>query len=373
MKNLLPILSITGSDPTGGSGIQADIKTISVLGGYAVTAVTAVTVQNSQRIVSVEQLPTPLVLSQISTIFDEVWPRAVKIGLVPNAETVRQLASEVSRCTNIVLDPGFLSSRGEKLIADDVVEAFRRYLFPKAKVLILKCKEAEMLLGVKIASLQNLQQAATDLLKFGVESVLLQGGHYEGEFVTDVFVDSAHADNPHFISSPNISGWSFHGVVGILSSAIATLLGRGETIEVAIDKAHDYIRNLVVYSVASDSKNIIHQLHNQTISARSVDIYNNFITLVANNCIKAKDVKYYADKLNITPRYLSQITHRIVGNMPKKIIDGYIMTEVEQCILSSSLSIQELAYKFGFASQSAFCKFFKSQKGISPTQFRNIN
>ena len=373
MNNLIPILSITGSDPTGGSGIQADVKTISALGGYALTAVTAITVQNLQHIVSVEKMETELIMSQITTIFDEVRPNAIKIGLIADIQTIIKLSTEIGACQNIVLDPGFLSSRNEKLIQANVMKVIAHYLFPKSRVLILKCNEAETLLNVSIHSVEDMKDVAMQLLSTGTESVLLQGGHCTDGFVTDVFISENSVDEPLFFSSPDISGWNFHGVVGNLSSAIATLLGKGEDLKSAVVRAHDYIRNLVVYSVVSDGKNIIHNFNNQGVTYRNADIYNKFITLVAANCLKARNVQFYADKLNITPRYLSQITHRTVGNMPKKIIDSYIIKEIEQAMLSTSLTIQELAYKFGFASQVAFCKFFKAQKGISPTDYRIKN
>ena len=109
MKNFYTILSVTGSDSTGGSGIQADIKTIYSLGGYAVTAITAITVQTSEKIISVENIPADLVTAQVRTAFMENRPKAVKIGLVRDIETVKALAKETVGCQNIVVDAGFLS------------------------------------------------------------------------------------------------------------------------------------------------------------------------------------------------------------------------------------------------------------------------
>ena len=138
MKNFIPILSITGSDSTGGSGIQADVKTISSLGGYAVTAITAITVQNSRQIVSIQNIDTELVMAQIKTVFAEIHPKAVKIGLVREKETVKRLSEEIIRTENIVVDAGFLSSRDEQLASEDVANAFIEYILPITKVLIIK-------------------------------------------------------------------------------------------------------------------------------------------------------------------------------------------------------------------------------------------
>ena len=370
MKNFYTILSVTGSDSTGGSGIQADIKTIYSLGGYAVTAITAITVQTSEKIISVENIPADLVTAQVRTAFMENRPKAVKIGLVRDSETVKALAKETVGCQNIVVDAGFLSSRGEKLVSQNVIAAFENYIFHNAKVLILKSQEAEMLLRCRIVSVEDMLSAAKKILESGAQSVLLQGGHCAEGIVTDVFITSGGGE-PLFFTSPDIRGWNYHGVAGTLSSAFATFLAKGETLENAAKKAHEYIRNLIVYSVAFDGANVIRHIHNQPVSFRHVEIYNALMSLVAKFYDKARDVNFYAEKLNITPRYLSQITQKTVGKSPKQLIDSYLMKEIEEVLHSTSMTVQEAAYKFGFSTQAAFCKFFKTQKGISPTEFRN--
>ncbi|MBQ3655615.1 MAG: bifunctional hydroxymethylpyrimidine kinase/phosphomethylpyrimidine kinase [Bacteroidales bacterium] len=370
MKNICTILSITGSDSTGGSGIQADIETIYSLGGYAVTAITAITVQTSEKILSVENIPSDLVSAQVRASFLENRPKAVKIGLVRDIETVEALSKEVVGCKNIVVDAGFLSSRGEKLVSENVVKAFETHVFPNAKVLILKCQEAEMLLKRRIVSVEDMLTSAKKILESGSQSVLLQGGHSAEGIVTDIFL-VRDSNEPLFFTSPDIRGWNYHGVAGTLSSAFATFLAKGETLENAAKKAHEYIRNLIVYSVAFDGANIIRHVHNQTVNGRHAEIYNDLMSLVAEFYDKAKGVSFYAEKLNITPRYLSQITQKTVGKTPKQLIDNYLMKEIEEMLLATSLTVQEAAYRFGFASQAAFCKFFKAQKGISPTEFRN--
>ena len=313
MKNYIPILSITGSDSTGGSGIQADVKTISSLGGYAVTAITAITVQNSRQIVSIQNIDTELVMAQIKTIFEEMHPKAVKIGLVCNKETVKRLSEEVIRTENIVVDAAFLSSRNEQLVGKDVANAFIEYVLPITKVLIIKCKEAEALLKNKIQTAEDMHDAALRFLGFGVKAVLLQGGHCAKGILTDIFVDSQDVDKPMFFTSSDTSGWNFHGVGGTLSSAVATFLASGEPVAVAVKKAHDYIRNLVVYSVAVDSANVIQHFRNKNVSGRHVEIYNKMMSLVDAHYVEAKDVNFYAEKLNITPRYLSCVIAKVVN------------------------------------------------------------
>ncbi len=370
VKNFIPILSITGSDSTGGSGIQADVKTISSLGGYAVTAITAITVQNSRQIVSIQNIDTELVMAQIKTVFEEIHPKAVKIGLVCNKETVRRLSEEVIRTENIVVDAAFLSSRNEQLVGKDVANAFIEYVLPITKVLIIKCKEAEALLKNKIQTAEDMHDAALKFLERGVKAVLLQGGHCSKGILTDIFVDSQDVDKPMFFTSSDTSGWNFHGVGGTLSSAVATFLASGESVAIAVKKAHDYIRNLVVYSVAVDSSNIIQHFRNKNVSGRHVEIYNKMMSLVAAHYVEAKDVNFYAEKLNITPRYLSGVIAKVVNESPKQLIDNYITKEIEETLLSTPLSLQEVAYKFGFVSQAAFCKYFLRQKGVSAKEFR---
>ena len=372
MKDFLPILSITGSDSTGGAGIQADIKTIYSLGGYAVTVITAITFQNSKSIFSFQNVPPDLVIGQIKPVFDEIRPKTVKIGLIRDAVTVKKISEEIVRCSNIVVDAGFISSRGEKLVSDNVVKAFEELIFPQAKMLIIKVQEAEMLTGLKIISTGDMLSAAKKLLNYGNQSVLLQGGHCSDGIVTDIFIENGN-DKPLFFTTPDTRGWNLHGVVGTLSSAAATFLAKGCKLEDAAKNAHEYIRSLVAYSVVSDSENIIRHFYHNSISSRNAEIYNNLMSLVAKHCVENREVKFYAEKLSITPRYLSQITRKMTGKTPKQLIDGYIMKEIEESLLSTTMTVQQIAYKFGFFSQTAFCKFFKSQKNISPQKFRTNN
>lgn len=375
MKSLIPILTITGSDSTGGSGIQADIKTITQLGGYACTAITSISVQNSNSVISINDLPTDLVIKQILPIFEEIRPKAIKIGLVRDVKTIIELSKEIVRCDNIVLDSALISSRGENLVDKNTVNAIKDFFYPKAKILLIKCYEAEMLLHREISTSQDMESAARALIAMGTNSVLIQGGHCADGIVTDIFVSADDSDkNPHYFTSPDIDGWNLHGLGGTLSSAVATFLAKGENIKDAVIKAHEYIRSLVIYSVTSDNSNVLqHVSSSMKISRRTADFYNQLMSLVAKYGKQARDVNFYADKLNITPRYLSQITHKIVSKSPKELIDNYITREIEEMLRTTSLTMQEISYRFGFASPSLFCKYFRLNKGMSPNQYRNLN
>ena len=351
------VLSINGSDSTGYSGIQADIKTISALGGYALTAVTAVTVQDRHGIQNILDLPTSVLIGQVKSIVADHHPCSIKIGMVRNAESARILRNEIVGCKNIVLVPGILSSRGDRLMSDEAIAALQRYLIPEASLLILRCNEAELMLGEKISTDDDMVKAARRFVEMGVTGVLLRGGHQ----VKDQLTGLLYTENgSRFFSSRNTEGWQKHGVGGAMSSAITTRLAFGDDIPTAISNAHDYIHSQVVYAVTSRRQ-----------SRRAADIYNEFMSLITEHYREAHDVAFYADKLAITMRYLSQISDNVVGKSPKQVIADYLMKESVELLSTSRLSISEISFKLGFSSQAMFSKFFRSREGCPPAEYRN--
>ncbi|MBM6992058.1 MAG: bifunctional hydroxymethylpyrimidine kinase/phosphomethylpyrimidine kinase [Prevotella sp.] len=356
MKLLTPVLSITGSDNTGAAGIQADIKTITALGGNALTAVTTVTVQDSGGIQSILDLPRDMVVGQVKAIIDDHHPRAVKVGMVRDAETIRALKHEIIGCPQIVLVPGIVTSHGRRLLSDDAIDAWRRELIPEATLLLLRCNEAELLLGRTIHSDDDMLTAAEALTEMGARAVLLRGGHQvEGRLTALLY----GAGRPQFFTSQNTEGWQRHGVGGALSSAIATRLALGDDMGTAIRLAHDYLHSQVVYAVEPNG-----QRH------RPADLYNQYMTLIAAHYRTAHGVAYYADRLAITPRYLSQITSQVVGKTPKQVIDDYLMKESESLLGASRLTVSEVADRLGFSSLAMFSKFFASHEGCPPNEYR---
>lgn len=350
------ILTITGSDSTGGAGIQADINTITALGGQAVSAVTSVTIQSSEGIHSVHELPTDLVIGQIKATINDVHPRVVKIGLVHNAETIRQMRDEIIGCRHIVCDPGILSSKGERLADADTINAMCRYIIPETTLLILKCSEAEIVLDRSICTDSDMIEAAHELLSMGAEWVMLRGGtQTQGRLTALLCNKTSHS----FFSSYNIEGWQRHGIGGALSTAIATRLAFGDDIPSAITNAHAYIHSQVVYAINPEEH-----------VTRAADIYDQMMSLVAAHYETAHEVAFYADRLAITPRYLSQVTNKAVGKTPKQVIDTYIIKQAEQLLSTSRLTIQEISQRLGFSSQAMFSRFFHNQTGISPSVFR---
>ena len=177
MKQNIPVMSVTGSDNTGFAGVQADIRTISALGARAVTAITSITVQDAYGIQSIHDLPASMVAGQTKAVFNDVHPRAVKVGMVRDAETVRALRNEIIGCRKIILVPGILPSHGERLLSDAAIEAWKSNLIPEASLLILKCSEAELLLGMTVATNDDMVRAAERLVEMGAQAVMLRGGH----------------------------------------------------------------------------------------------------------------------------------------------------------------------------------------------------
>ena len=353
---IVPVLTVSGSDSTSGAGIQADIRTISALGGMAHTVITAITAQNSRGISHIYDLPADMVEGQLRSVLKDMRPRAVKIGMVHQPAVMRALRDEIPSDIPVVCAPGILSSRGECLMTD--VTDYVRYIFPLADVLVIKCSEAEVILGISIRSQEEMLAAASHLLAMGPKAVLLRGGHCADNLITGLLLDSAGTQS--FFSSPNTEGWQIHGIGGTMSSAIAVRMALGDSVPKAISEAHRYIRCQVVYSVDSTSQSI-----------RQMELYNRFMELIAANCRRRRDTSFYASELSVTPRYLAVITGRITGRSPKDLIADYLMQEIERALLSTSRSIQEISLDFGFVTQAALTKFFCSRKGCSPSRFRS--
>ncbi len=357
MKLMTPILGITGSDNTGVSGIQADIKTITALGGYALTAVTSVTVQDSHGISSIMDLPLNMVVGQVKAIVNEHRPKAIKVGMVRDVDTICALRHEIVGCPRIVLVPSILNSHGKQLMSQPAINAWKQELIPEATLIQLRCHEAEILLNCRIGSDDSMEDAAKRLIDMGAKSVLLRGGHQVAGRLTALL---HHDGESRFFSSQNTEGWQKHGVSGALSTAIASRLAFGDNIPMAIAHAHDYMHSQVVYAVESKVQRL-----------RMADIYNRFMTLIAEHYREAHDVAYYASRLAITSRYLSQITATVVGKSPKQIIADYVIQESITLLATSRLTIGEISNKLGFSSQALFSKFFSTHEGCSPIEYRS--
>ena len=346
MRTIPYIFSINGSDSTGQSGIGSDIQTIAALGGHALTAITCI---------EDYALPSEVVLKQVEEVISTFHPKAIKVGLVTDSETVQRLRDEVIACRRLVVAPGIFDADCKPMVSDDVVEATKRHLVPEALLLMLRCRDAEKMLGISIRTDDDMLDAARRLHEMGAEWVLLRGArHIKGRLIALLYSQN----KTQFFSSYNTEGWQKHGVAGALSAAITTRLGMGDDVPTAVRNAHDFIHSQVVYAKPDE------------MGGRSIDIYNRFVSLVAEHYRTAHDVAFYADRLCITTRYLSGVTDKVVGKSPKQIIADYIMSEAKTFLDTTRLTIQEIADRLGFSSQVLFCKFFKAQEKTSPSDYR---
>ncbi len=248
MKTYASVLSIAGSDCSGGAGIQADLKAISALGGYAATAITAITVQNTCGVKAIHPVPPEFVKGQIEAVMDDIRPIAIKIGMINDVQIVKVIAESIKtyRPQWVVLDPVMVSTSGCKLIENTAIEALKTELMPLASVITPNLKEAEVLLDRSIKSIEDMKEAAIDLLRFGSGAVLIKGGHLTGNDMTDV-LQLTGTDTPTLYNSKRTESLNTHGTGCTLSSAIATLLAQGYDLEQAIKEAKEYVTQGILH------------------------------------------------------------------------------------------------------------------------------
>lgn len=319
MQTIQPILTITGSDSTGGSGVQADIRTISELGGYAVSAITSITVQNTLGIQAFFDVPAEIVSGQIEAIMNDIQPSIVKVGMIRRVETLEVVIDALTkyRPDYIIYAPAIWSSNGDALMTEDVVSQIRYRLLPLCSVVVARKKENDIILQ------------DTKLLRMA-----------EGNGMQVFLLDNANS----------------HGLTNRFSSALAVYLNQGKKMEDALAMAQDFIN--------------VELTRESNLQGRSSELYNQFISQVNNFCRTYSDVHFYADQLNVSSRYLAQVTRRISGKTPKAIIDEYIVKEIERELSTTTHTVQEIANTFGFSSQAHLTKFFKKMRGLTPSEYR---
>lgn len=240
------VLTIAGSDPSGGAGIQADIKAISATGSYAASAITAVTVQNTKGVEEVFPIPPEYVFAQISCVISDIKFDAVKIGMLHSSEVIDAVAHALTdyKGGNIVLDPVMVSTSGHRLIEESAVERLCKCLIPKARVITPNVPEAEILLEHDINSQAELREAALELgEKFHV-SVLMKAGHMKDEMLVDIFYN-AETGGMLELPSPRIETKNTHGTGCTLSSALASYIAQGLSLDDAVRAAKEYIAKAI--------------------------------------------------------------------------------------------------------------------------------
>lgn len=234
------ILSIAGSDSSGGAGIQADIKTITMLGGYAMTAITAITAQNTAGVQGVAGIAAQMVAQQIASCTSDIGVDAVKIGMLADPEVIAAVAEALAGVdAPVVLDPVMIATSGAVLVGPDAVAALRQALFPRAALITPNLPELEHLAGRALPDHTAMIEAAGALAAATGAAVLAKGGHATSERITDVLI--VPGEPARVFDHARIATRHTHGTGCTLSSAIATLLGRGESLADAVEQARRFV------------------------------------------------------------------------------------------------------------------------------------
>lgn len=259
------VLTIAGSDPCGGAGIQADIKTISACGCYAMSAITAIVDQNSLGVYAIHPIQTDYIKGQIKSVLDDYGADAIKIGMLHSEEQITAVCESLNdyAINNIVIDPVMVATTGNQLLQEQAFNALKNGLLPISKVITPNIPEAEKLTGFSINSEQEMQEAALALSFNGQTSVLLKGGHLRGNELVDILFNAETQETIKFRSS-KIDTENTHGTGCTLSSAIASFLALGMTVSEAVGKAKTYITEAIrqgaPYSI-SQGHGPVHHFH----------------------------------------------------------------------------------------------------------------
>lgn len=243
------ILTIAGSDPSGGAGIQADIKTISALGGYAASVITAITAQNTLGVQAVFPLKKEEILSQLHSVLDDLRPQSIKLGMLPHTDCIDALTQILTKLLHkpvVVCDPVMISTSGRRLMATDAVEKLQSELFPLCTLITPNLHEASFLCQNEISHIDQMKEQVFLLAQRYNTSILIKGGHLEGNRVCDVLYD-IHTSKIHIFESPRIHSHNLHGTGCTLSSAIATNLANGKNLVEAVGLAKQYMNQAIEY------------------------------------------------------------------------------------------------------------------------------
>ncbi|TRO95643.1 bifunctional hydroxymethylpyrimidine kinase/phosphomethylpyrimidine kinase [Glycocaulis profundi] len=240
------VLIVAGSDSSGGAGIQADIKAVTALGGYAATAITALTVQNTQGVTAVHPAPMDIVAGQIRAVLDDIGADAVKTGMLATPAVIETTLKAIDEAGGellpLVVDPVMVASSGARLIEEDAVAAFKSLLIPRAALVTPNAPEAEALTGITVEDVDGQRAAGEALLAMGARAALIKGGHLDGPQVMDVLVTR---NGMRIFSRPRIRTRHTHGTGCTLASAIAALLAQGMAMDRAVEQAGDYLHEAI--------------------------------------------------------------------------------------------------------------------------------
>lgn len=247
-KSYPKVLSIAGSDSSGGAGIQADLKTFSALGVYGATAITAVTAQNTQGVISQFALSPEMVSDQIKAVIDDIEPSVVKIGMLSNSDIVKVVAECLRHYRlTVILDPVMVSSSGHRLLSIEAQELIKEHLLPLSTLVTPNIPEMAALTDMPLSSPEEKESAARYLLDMGAKAILVKGGHEEGRMKTDLlfYYKDGEVELKTY-TSETVSTKNIHGTGCTLSSAIAALMAKGVELNDAVAEAKRYVTQAIM-------------------------------------------------------------------------------------------------------------------------------
>ena len=245
MKIKSKILIIAGSDSSGGAGIQADIKTATSLGVYSMTAVTAVTVQNTKGVKSVITIPPNEIYNQIIYTTKDIKPNAIKIGMLHSTKVIDKVFRSLNKMKikKIILDPVMIAKGGSKLITDQAIQFMKKKLLSRVSLVTPNIPEAEILTGIKIIDKNDMILAANELIKFGAPNVLIKGGHLKSKKVHDIFLNK---NDIKVFSSKRFNTKNTHGTGCTLSTAITSFFSCGKTLKKSCELGIKYVNSAII-------------------------------------------------------------------------------------------------------------------------------
>ncbi len=245
MKPKSKILIIAGSDSSGGAGIQADLKTITSLGSYALTTITAVTVQNTKGVKSVIPIPPNEIKNQIIFSASDIKPDAIKIGMLHSKQVIKKVLEslKIIKTKKLILDPVMVAKGGAKLIDEEAIRYLKKNLLHRASLITPNIPEAEVLTGIKIKDKEDMILAANKLINFGARNVLIKGGHLNTKKVEDIFLNKLDFK---IFTSQRYKTRNTHGTGCTLSSAITTFFSCGKSIKKACEQGIKYVNSAIL-------------------------------------------------------------------------------------------------------------------------------
>ena len=243
------VLVIAGSDPSGGAGIQADLKTLTSFGVYGMTAITALTEQNTNGVFDILEIPIDFVVKQINCCLSDINANAVKIGMLHSADLISAVLEALfnnnivsNKKVNIVLDPVMVAKGGHKLLKENAIDALKNFIKVAQPILTPNIPEAEILTGIKINNLKDMKNVGKEIINLGASHVILKGGHMKARVMTDLLINSSEI---HSIETSKIITNHTHGTGCTMASALSASLAKSIDIRHSFEIAHKYVNNAI--------------------------------------------------------------------------------------------------------------------------------